>query len=136
MEVEHFTKVAHQKFASGSEVRNQTYTRLIVWDTWLSAQTTLESEFDNIKAIICRSTDKNACCSVRGIAKGLHYIHEATNVHADLVNGLVEDGKEYEEQSQMGSDTVMRFVMIMLTVNLKNQSAHDDGITISVKPII
>jgi hypothetical protein len=60
----------------------------------------------------CGSTDKNACYSVRGIAEGLHYIHE------------------------MGSDTVMRFVMIMLTVNLKNQSAHDDGITISVKPII
>jgi hypothetical protein len=53
------------------------------------------------------------------IPAGMRYIRETSGYkHAELVNGLVENGKEYDEQFQMGSDTVMR--LVMLTVNLKN----------------
>jgi hypothetical protein len=53
------------------------------------------------------------------ITEGLRYIREASGYkHAELVNGLVENDEKYEEQFQMGSDTVMR--LVMLTVNLKN----------------
>jgi hypothetical protein len=53
------------------------------------------------------------------ITEGLRYIRDASGYkHAELVNGLVENGEKYEEQFQMGSDTVMR--LVMLTLNLKN----------------